>query len=143
MPDVKYIELSEQLERELRLGHFGEWLPNVRDLSRQFGVAKATMSRALRPLAERGLIAPSPGGTRITELARKREGVRVVVVVVDEDDTSIRQDELLQTLRRAAQEDNTELVFLSTTGQAIFRQFKFWDASFCDGFIFVYSTIYQ
>jgi AcrR family transcriptional regulator len=66
---ARYLELADQLERELRADGLvgGARVPSTRAIVARFGVAMATASRVLAELAQRGLVRARPGvGTVVT-----------------------------------------------------------------------------
>jgi GntR family transcriptional regulator len=54
-----YVQLANALERRIRAGQLwdrGRQLPSKRELIEQFGVAPATVDKAIKKLRERGLV---------------------------------------------------------------------------------------
>ncbi len=144
MPNIKYQQLCLQLKTELRNGTYRQRLPGLRTLAQTYGVNKTTMSKALRPLVEQGILIPSPGGTQITQLAQKRDNFGIVTVITaDHERISLDLDPLALALKTAAAEEHYELIFVRIESDALSQQLEFWDAKFSDGFIFLYSTFYN
>ncbi len=143
MPEAKHIELAARLEQDIRAGRFGEKLPPVRQLAADFKVALQTMSKALKPLREQGLLDPGPGGTRIVLEMPRRSGMGVVTAfILGKPEIDPAVDPLLVTLREAAEADGITLVVMWVEGDEIFRKETFWKAGQTDGYIFLYSSFY-
>ena len=60
MPEIKYDKLSEQLERMIRGGTFGNRLPGIHTLAKQLGANHITVRKALELLIDRGLLEVIP-----------------------------------------------------------------------------------
>lgn len=58
----RYVQLADDLERRIRSGEFPHdaRLPRREDLAAEYGVGEMTVRRALRELAERGMVRPMP-----------------------------------------------------------------------------------
>jgi GntR family transcriptional repressor for pyruvate dehydrogenase complex len=71
-----YQQVADQIAEAVVAGDLppGEPLPNERDLSRQFGVSRATIREALRALQARGLVVSSGSRTRPLRAADLAEG---------------------------------------------------------------------
>ena len=78
MPKLKHPNITLRLETAVRAGKYGNYLPPVRTLAGEFGVALQTMHKALQPLRENGLCSPGPGGTRINIAVPRRYNIGVV-----------------------------------------------------------------
>lgn len=60
--EFRYVQVADDLERRIRAGEFPHdaRLPRREDLAAEYGVGEMTVRRALRELAERGLVRPLP-----------------------------------------------------------------------------------
>ena len=64
-------QLSQILADEVRAGRWGEWLPEERELARNYQVSRYTVRKALAQLRAEGVLQTQHGlGTRIAPLAR-------------------------------------------------------------------------
>jgi GntR family transcriptional regulator len=61
-PQIPHQAVADALRERIRNGEWlpGEQLPSVRELAEQFGVSRATTSRAVRTLADEGLVTIVP-----------------------------------------------------------------------------------
>ena len=145
MPEVKHLAIGNRLENAIRAGKHSDKLPPVRQLSADFGVALQTMTKALKPLVEKGLLDPGPGGTRIVSSMPRRAGIGVVTVFMlgEQPLTDPARDPLLTTLRSEAERDGVTLVLMWVDGDEIFTKPDFWKAGQTDGYIFLYSSFYS
>ncbi|WP_412076732.1 GntR family transcriptional regulator [Streptomyces xanthophaeus] len=60
-PRGTYIVISEALRTRIAEGSYSDALPSEAEIGREFGVARTTVRRALRTLAEAGEIVALPG----------------------------------------------------------------------------------
>lgn len=60
--EYRYVQVAADIEQRIREGEFpfDSRLPWREDLAAQYGVGEMTVRRALRTLAERGLVRPMP-----------------------------------------------------------------------------------
>lgn len=56
MSTVKYADITAELDRRIRKGEYQEKLPSTRDLAREYGVSKQTITTALKPHLHSGLL---------------------------------------------------------------------------------------
>jgi DNA-binding transcriptional ArsR family regulator len=66
MSSAKYSAITADLELKVRHGAYREKLPTTREMAVQFGVSRQTVTNALRPLIQKGLL-----------IADRRNGVKV------------------------------------------------------------------
>ena len=145
MPENKHASISADLEKAIRSGKYFERLPPVRILARDYGVSLQTMSKALKPLQNSGLICSAPGGTCIMENIPHTRNTGVVTVFMLNDSTprlDLSRDPLLQTLREEAAKDDISLVVMLVNSQEIYRKTAFWESRHSDGYLFLYSSFY-
>ena len=146
MPVVKHPGITLELERLIRAGRYGRYLPPVRRLAQEFQVSLQTMVTALRPLREKGLILPGPGGTRVLVSARPEALNVVTAFMLSEPDGRVlmepTKDPLLLTLQEEASKDGVSLVTMVADRAAIFQRARFWEGRGTDGYIFLYSSFY-
>lgn len=65
------VQLSEILVQEVRRGRWGEWLPEERELARQFQVSRFTVRCSLSALREQGFLETIHGmGTRVIKSSK-------------------------------------------------------------------------
>lgn len=74
MSSVKYSAITADLELKIRQGAYRGKLPTTREMAVQFGVSRQTVTNALRPLIEKGLL-----------IADRRNGVKVNIKHLDRD----------------------------------------------------------
>lgn len=68
MSAAKYPELTANLEMKIRQGAYREKLPTTRQMEAEFGISRQTLTNALRPLIEKGLLT-----------AERRNGIKINV----------------------------------------------------------------
>ena len=79
MPEIKYDKLSEQLERMIRDGAFGNRLPGIHKLAGQLGANHITVRKALELLIDRGLLEVIPSrGTFVREQEKAVRNFHVI-----------------------------------------------------------------
>jgi DNA-binding LacI/PurR family transcriptional regulator len=67
------IQMSEILREEIERGRWGEWLPEERELARNYQVSRFTLRKALDRLREEGMLETRHGlGTRVASTSRPR-----------------------------------------------------------------------
>jgi len=144
MAEEKHSSIRRALEKNIRDGRYFERIPPVRALAREFGVSLQTMTKALRPLKQSGLLLPGPGGTRIAPTIPYRFPTGVVMLVVpSQPDCPLEQDPLLTTLRGEMARDGITPVLVVVSDLEIYRRKLFWEARQCDGYIFLYQSFYR
>jgi len=60
-PDPLWRQVAEDLERRIRAGEWTRRMPSMRIFADEYGVSHATISDALRVLAEKGLVITTKG----------------------------------------------------------------------------------
>ena len=145
MPENKHFNISRDLEKAIRNGKYFERIPPVRVLAGQYGVSLQTMTKALKPLQQSGLLVSGPGGTRIMENIPYQLNSGVVTLFMLNDTLPVigrNEDPLLQTLREEAARDGVTLVMMWVDSAEIFQKQTFWESRQTDGYIFIYSSFY-
>ncbi len=56
MSAAKFAEISSAIAARIRAGHYGAVLPTTRELAAEFGVARQTITNALRVLVDKGVL---------------------------------------------------------------------------------------
>lgn len=145
MSVTRYKAIATELKMRLTSGFYADSgrLPSRRRLAEEFSASSRTIHKAFAELKHLGVIRTSSRGTSGTEIGLRSES-RVVALVTWENDTlDFAGDPLKRTLLQCARADGYELVLVQITGNNLARQLAFWDAPFCEGFIFIYSTAYE
>lgn len=75
LPLPKYHRVYLVLRQQLQDGRYGDGLPGEHALTREFGVARVTVRRALEQLAREGLISRHPGRATLPTLGRPAPAV--------------------------------------------------------------------
>ena len=79
MPDKRFERIVEDIRTRIESGQLlpGERIPSARAITREWGVAVATATRALATLRQEGLVSARPGfGTVVAERSARRRGQR-------------------------------------------------------------------
>lgn len=107
MAEEKHSSIRRTLEKNIRQGNYYKCLPSIRVLAREFDVSLQTMSKALRPLKQSGLLTTCPAGTIINgNIPYQFPNKSVTLVVNGQFNGSFAEDPLLSTLRDEMQRDN-------------------------------------
>lgn len=78
-PEHPYIQLAGIIRSQIQSGDIGPRVPSITQLSEQYQLSQATVKRALRVLADEGLIYAVRGrGTFVRSLLRRMPQVRVI-----------------------------------------------------------------
>ncbi len=83
MNAISHTLIRETLLERIQSGEWelGELIPNEEELAEEFGCARTTVNRALRALAEEGIvIRKRKGGTRVCELPKREAKFEIPIV---------------------------------------------------------------
>ena len=72
MLETKHTYITEDLRKGILNGRFGRKLPPLRTLMKDYNVSMQTITKAVRPLADNGLISPGPRGSAIRVFEGRR-----------------------------------------------------------------------
>jgi GntR family transcriptional regulator len=74
----RYVQLADDLERRIRAGEFpfDARLPRREDLAAEYSVGEMTVRRALRELADRGMVRPMPSVGTVVIWTGHEQGTR-------------------------------------------------------------------
>jgi DNA-binding transcriptional regulator YhcF (GntR family) len=144
MAEVKHTEITRILEEKILSRHYQDRLPPVRELVREFDTSVRTMTKAIKPLSEAGLVVPTSNGTRIclSSPRRKRTGV-VNIVYRWVSERRSQHDILLDDLKKLVAAAGCKSVLMEVSDAEIFNDVEFWKSARVDGHIFVYSSFYN
>jgi DNA-binding transcriptional regulator YhcF (GntR family) len=144
MAEIKHTGITAALEERIRNRHYGDTLPPMRMLIKEFDSTMRTMTKALKPLAASGLIQPSKAGTKICLDDPKRKRVITVGIVYHQPIYHApEKDVLLNELKRLAAANGCNAVLMQLPDDKTLADIGFWESMHVDGFIFVYSTFYK
>ncbi|OQA88602.1 MAG: Bacterial regulatory proteins, gntR family [Lentisphaerae bacterium ADurb.Bin242] len=79
MSVVKYADITVDLDRRVRKGEFHGKLPSTRDLAREYGVSKQTVTTALKPHLRTELLTSERRGGMVIHPEKLRTGTIAVV----------------------------------------------------------------
>ena len=143
MAEEKHSFIRRALEKKIRAGQYFERIPPVRALAREFQVSLQTMTKALRPLKQSGLLVAGPDGTRIARGIPYRFPAGVVTLVLPEQpDYAFGQDPLLAALRDEMKSDGITPVQMIVPDVELYRKQLFWESRQTDGYLFLYQSFY-
>lgn len=116
MSSVKFSIITAELERRIRQGIYAKKLPTTLQLASEFGVARQTMTNAIRPLVQQGLlISHGKGGLQLQAL---RENTRCLVAIVTTSvSEGINLSQSLQPLVEILSQEGYEAVLLGLPPQ--------------------------
>ncbi|MGH3400619.1 MAG: GntR family transcriptional regulator [Streptosporangiaceae bacterium] len=73
-PDWPYQQVAARIRERIQSGDLGPRLPSYMDLAHEMGVAPMTVQRAIRVLADEGLVITRPGrGTFVAGSEKPRQ----------------------------------------------------------------------
>lgn len=111
MSDAKYPSLTVTLETRIMEGFYPDKVPTTRTLAAEFGVSRQTVTNALRPLIDKGVLVSD--GRRGVMVCRKYQGQGMVGIVATGDLSRLHADEGLQKLQNRINSDGFESVLIS------------------------------
>ncbi len=131
-------EIQQSLFERIQSGEWapGEKMPLEVELSSEYGCARTTMNRAIRGLAERGIVERKrKGGTRVREIPRRETKLTIPIVRTQVEDTgAVYSHKLLKRHQkhptkiiqdRLDLESDQKALFLETLHLADGRAFAF------------------
>ncbi len=143
MLETRFKDLAGTIEARIDDGTYSGRLPSIRQLAEDYGVAPATIQRAVTELAIRGVVVPmGPKGVQIRSREARRPGTRMVSVFCNRLNPDLSRDILLQSLREKIAGDHWRCTFMNMPGEVVSEEFLWINPSF-EGYIFLYSSITQ
>ncbi len=139
MSESRYPALTAILEKRISQGVYRDKIPTVRQLVEEFGVAKQTVTRALKPLIDRGVIV-TDGRRGMRVLSVVPEG-GVIGIIAYGDMRILEKEQGLKELQEQIHSDGFEPVLIAISNKITPRNVcKLLTSSFA-GFIFTNSTL--
>lgn len=139
MIEAKYIDLSEKIAEKIRNGEWKERMPGVIKLSKELNVNPATVAKAFKVLADKGLLTiDGTKGTFITQPGRRVKYKLIGVVGLSERDA--HSDEW-QIMERAAQKVGYRIIGISHNNELFAKDIGLLLQFPVDGYIFLYSSM--
>ncbi len=136
MPEIRYTQLCDILEKRLLAGEYTGRLPGVHRLAAEFATSPVTMSKALKRLERRGYISiVNRQGAFVTLRANDRPRRRLIGWINHLGAAEPRAGMFEETSRLAA-ERGYRVVTLGAATVEIFRDEEFLQAINVDGYIF-------
>ncbi len=113
MSAAKYPELTANLELKIRQGVYREKLPTTRKMEAEFGVSRQTLTNALRPLIEKGLLT---AGRRNGIKIDARQLDRGLIGIVSRGDLSLfKSNPTFKPLQKRMSSDGFESLMLDVS----------------------------
>ena len=140
MIETRYIDLSDKIEKGIKDGLWKERLPGVIKLSKELNADPATLSKAFRVLAGKGLVTiQGKKGTYITQPGR---GVKhkVIGVVGIKTDTPGYSEEF-SAMEKAAEASGYRAVGIAHKNDLFVKDLDLLLKFPVDGYIFMYSRL--
>ena len=140
--ETKHPAITQELRKKILCGFFGEKLPPLRTLMREYQVSMQTINKAVKPLADMGLIAPGPRGSVIVASPKKRPRYYAVGILwthgSDYDEEAWRTAVYIQEYLGRK---NYNVVFLNTQNPNLRGNPDFWQTLPIDGLLFAFNTV--
>lgn len=139
MSAAKYPNLTVTLETKIRQGAYRDKIPTTRKLASEFAVSRQTVTNALRPLINKGmLIAAGRHGVRVSH--RHQPHGMIGIVAVGEL-SKLNNALILSRLQQQINSDGFESVILSISSLTTYKNIcNLLSESFA-GIIFTYSSL--
>ena len=139
MSNSRFPSLAAILEKRIANAVYCDKLPTVRELAAEFQVSKQTVTLALRPLIQKGILkADGRRGIRITS-GEKTSGI---IAIVGKGDMSILEtDEKLKELKEQISKDGFESILIGVTDRISSRNLCKLLGNHFSGIIFTNSTL--
>ena len=132
-----YQEIAKKIEQNIANQTYGDMLPPLRELSKQFNVSLSTIQKALSVLSKRSLIvADSTRGVRIVYRPKSK-----IIGVFCNFRKGSSSDVVVQSLRRAIEKDGYEAIFVDIPEKVCNEPGgAFWRYGWADGYVSLYGT---
>lgn len=140
MIETRYIDLSEEIEKGIKEGQWKERLPGVMKLSRELNAGPATISKAFKLLAEKGLVTiDGKKGTYITQPGRgvKYKVIGVIGIKTDQPDYT----EKFATMEKTARENKYDIIGIAYENDLFIKNPVLLLKFPVDGYIFMNSKL--
>lgn len=144
MARTKHTEITKQLRENILSQRYQDYLPPVRTLVKEFDTSVRTMTKAIKPLTESGLILPTNQGTKIFVDRPIRPKTGMVAILYHSDMGKLTEhDPLVENLKKLAAENGYQAIMMEIPDGKILSDAKFLESIRVDGYIFIYSSFYK
>jgi len=139
MSSAKYPCLTVELEAKIRQGIYRNKIPTTRKLASEFAVSRQTVTNALRPLIDKGmLVAAGRHGVRISYHQPEQGMIGIVAV----GDSAVLTNTLIMSrLQKQINDDGFESVLLSISSLKTYSNICNLLSDSFTGLIFTYSSL--
>lgn len=136
----KHDEISAILRKNIKRNIYTKKLPSVRQLAEDFEVSTSTINKALKTLANSGLIvSDGPRGIYINDNDSVRAKTSIVAIFTGGGSPDPQSDPLLRRLSSQIEQSGHVPLFLTASSHKALND-PFWSSNYVDGYIFVYSS---
>lgn len=144
MAETKHIEITKELKDNILKRRYNDRLPPIRTLAKEFDTSIGTMSKAIKPLTESGLLLPTNQGTRIfiDQPIRPKTGM-IAIIRRPMVGKTTEHNPLVEDLKRLAANNGYQSVMMEVSDEKTLSDVKFLESVRVDGYIFVYSSFYK
>ena len=139
MSNSRYPALAAVLEKRIAHGVYRDKLPTVRELASEFQVSKQTVTLALRPLIQSGLL--KPDGRRGIRIAQQEKMSGIIAIVGKGDMSILETDRRLKELQAQISRDGFESILIGVTDWISSRNLCKLLGNHFSGIIFTNSTL--
>lgn len=141
MLETKYIELSEKIAEGIRNGLWQERLPGVIKLSKELKADPATISKAFKVLADKGLVTINgKKGTYITQPGQKAKHKVIGIIGIQKDNTQLHSDEFSE-IEKSAEKNGYRVIGIAHSNKLFADDMNLLLQFPVDGYIFMYSSL--
>lgn len=141
MIETKHTLITEKLKQLIIGGHYGDKLPPLRTLMREFNVSMQTISKAVKPLSASGFISSGPRGSIINYSSNKRSKYYAIGVLCTKIVDNAETRELLSKLAGRLHYENYNTMFLDRENKRLKDDPDFWKNCPVDILIFGYRAL--
>ncbi len=139
MSSSRYPSLAAVLEKRIAHGIYRDKLPTVRNLAAEFQVSKQTVTLALRPLIQSGLL--KSDGRRGIRIASQETSSGIIAIVGKGDLSILETDRRLKELQAQINRDGFESILIGVTDWISSRNLCKLLGNHFSGIIFTNSTL--
>ena len=140
MIETRYINLSEEIEKRIKEGHWKGRLPGVLRLSMELNAGPATVSKAFKILAEKGLVTiDGKKGTFITQPGKGVKHKVIGVIGINSEHPNCFEE--LSAMEKTADANGYRVMGIAHKNDLFINDLSLFLKLPVDGYIFMYSSL--
>ncbi len=139
MSAAKYPSLTVTLETKIRQGAYRDKIPTTRKLAAEFAVSRQTVTNALRPLIDKGMLIAA--GRRGVRISHRHQAHGMIGIVAVGDSAVLTNTPIMSRLQQQINNDGFESVLLSISSLNTYKNICSLLSDNFTGLIFTYSSL--